>query len=86
MIVTNFLTAPCDQHRDSNAIAHPQIVVAIHVDHIEAKGMPRLQFPQGGNHVCAEMAVLPRVDPQFEVAREGVGYAWLTCCHRLLSW
>ena len=35
--------------------------------------MPRLQFPQGGNHVCAKMAVLPRVDPQFEesVAREG---------------
>lgn len=88
MIVANFVTAPCHQHRDSNAISHPEIVVAIHVDHIEVKGMPRLQFPQRGNHVFAKMTVLSRVDPQFEgpVAREGAGRARLTCCHRLLSW
>lgn len=88
MIVANFLTAPCHQYRDSNPISRPEIVVAIHVDHIEAKGVPRLQFPQGGNHVGAKMAVLPRVDPQFEesVAREGAERARLTCCHRLLSW
>jgi hypothetical protein len=88
MIVANFLTAPCHQYRNSNAISHPEIVVVIHVDHIEVKRMSRLQFPQRGNHVGAKMAVLPRVDPQFEgsVAREGAGHARLTCRHRLLSW
>ena len=90
MIVANFLTAPCHQYRDSNAISHPEIVVAIHVHHAEVKRMSRLQFPQRGNHVCAKMAVLPRVDSQFEGfvagSRAKTGISGLTCRHRLLSW
>lgn len=80
--MTNFL-AFRHQYRNALAVARLQVVIAIHVDDFEVKTLPSLPLPQGGDHVEAEVAILPAVYNQHGRVRCRA----FTCRHRRsFSW